>query len=78
MGRELAQIARRIEHRISGAATETMEQQKTQILRINANEATLNAQLVQNIASFTQNYINLTCESAPAKQALPTVKRKSS
>ena len=48
----MAQIALRIEDRISRAATETMEQQKTQILRINANEATLNAQLVQNIASF--------------------------
>ena len=31
MGRELAQIALRIEDRISRAATETMEQQKTQI-----------------------------------------------
>jgi len=59
MGRELAQIALRTEDRISRAATETMEQQKTQILRINANEATLNAQLVQNIASLPQNYHNL-------------------
>ena len=45
MGRELAQIALRIEDRISLAATETMEQQKTQILRIKANEATLKAKL---------------------------------
>ena len=62
MGRELAQIAVRIEYRISRAATETMEQQKTQILRVNANEATLNAQLIQNIASFSENYhdLNLT------------------
>ena len=45
MGRELAQIAVRIEDRISRAATETMEQQKTQILRIKANEATLKAKL---------------------------------
>ena len=52
MGRELAQISVRIGGRISRAATETMEQQKTQILRINANEATFNAQLVQNIVSF--------------------------
>ena len=57
MGCELAQIALRIEDRISRAATETMEQQKTQILRINANEATLNAQLVQSIASFSENYL---------------------
>ncbi len=52
MGRELAQIALQIEDRISRSAMETMEQQKTQIPRINANEATLNAQLVQNITSF--------------------------
>ena len=65
MGRELAQIALQIEDRISRSATETMEQQKTQILRINANEATLNAQLVQNIASFSENYhdLNLTLSS---------------
>ena len=37
MGRELAQIAVRIEDHISREATETMEQQKTQILRIKAN-----------------------------------------
>ena len=54
-GRELAQIALRIEDRILPAATETMEQQETQILRINANEAMLKAQLVQNIASFSQS-----------------------
>jgi len=59
MGRELAQIAVRIEDRISRAATETMEQQKTQILRIKANEATLKAKLVQTITSFPQNYHNL-------------------
>ena len=71
MGRELAQIALRIEDRISRAATETMEQQKTQILRINANEATLNAQLVQNIASFSENYhdLNLTLSSRQASLA---------
>ena len=71
MGRELAQIALRTEDRISRAATETMEQQKTQILRINANEATLNAQLVQNIASFPQNYhnLNLTLSSRQASGA---------
>ena len=45
-----------------------MEQQKTQILRINAKEATLNAQLVQNIASFSENYhdLNLTLSSRQA------------
>ena len=59
MGRELAQIALRTEDRISRAATETMEQQKTQILRIKANEATLKAKLVQTITSFPQNYHNL-------------------
>ena len=71
MGRELAQIALRIEDRISRAATETMEQQKAQILRINANEATLNAQLVQNIASFSENYhdLNLTLSSRQASLA---------
>ena len=71
MGRELAQIALRTEDRISRAATETMEQQKTQILRINANEATLNAQLVQNIASLPQNYhnLNLTLSSRQASRA---------
>lgn len=71
MGRELAQIAVRIEDRISRAATETMEQQKTQILRIKANEATLNAQVVQNIASFPQNYhnLNLTLSSRQASLA---------
>lgn len=71
MGRELAQIALRIEDRISRAATETTEQQKTQILRINANEATLNAQLVQNIASFSENYhdLNLTLSSRQASLA---------
>ena len=71
MGRELAQIALRIEDRISRAATETMEQQKIQILRINANEATLNAQLVQNIASFSENYhnLNLTLSSHQASLA---------
>ena len=48
-----------------------MEQQKTQILRINANEATLNAQLVQNIASFSENYhdLNLTLSSRQASLA---------
>ena len=68
MGRELAQIALRIEDRISRATTETMEQQKIQILRINANEATLNAQLVPNIASFSENYhdLNLTLSSRQA------------
>ena len=71
MGRELAQIALRIEDRISRAATETIKQQKTQILRINANKATLNAQLVQNIASFSQNYrdLNLTLSSRQASLA---------
>ena len=71
MGRELAQIALRIEDRILLAATETMEQQETQILRINANEATLTAQLVQNIASFSQNYhnLNLTLSSRQASLA---------
>ena len=71
MGRELAQIAVRIEYRISRAATETMEQQKTQILRIKANKATLKAQLVQNIASFPQNYhnLNLTLSSRQASLA---------
>lgn len=71
MGRELAQIAVRIEYRISRAATETMEQQKTQILRIKANEATLKAQLVQTIASFPQNYhnLNLTLSSRQASLA---------
>ena len=71
MGRELAQIAVRIEDRISRAATETMEQQKTQILRVKANEAMLNAQLVQNIASFPQNYhnLNLTLSSRQASLA---------
>ena len=52
MGRELAQIAPRIEDRISRAATETMEQQKAQILRINANEATLNLTLSSRQASL--------------------------
>jgi len=71
MGRELAQIALRIEDRRSRAATETMEQQKTQILRINANEATLNAQLVQNIASLSEKYhdLNLTLSSRQASLA---------
>ena len=48
-----------------------MEQQKTQILRINAKEATLNAQLVQNIASFSENYhdLNLTLSSRQASLA---------
>jgi DNA-binding transcriptional LysR family regulator len=71
MGRELAQIALRIEDRISRAATETMEQQKTQILRINANEATLNAQLAQNTASFSENYhdLNLTLSCRQASLA---------
>ena len=71
MGRELAQIAVRIEYLISRAATETMEQQKTQILRIKANEATLKAQLVQTIASFPQNYhnLNLTLSSRQASLA---------
>ena len=71
MGCELAQIALRIEDRISRAATETMEQQKTQILLINANETTLNAQLVQNIASFSENYhdLNLTLSSRQASLA---------
>lgn len=71
MGRELAQIALRIEDRISRAAIETMEQQKTQILRINANEATLSAQLAQNIASFSANYhdLNLTLSSRQASLA---------
>ena len=48
-----------------------MEQQETQILRINANEATLKAQLVQNIASFSQNYhnLNLTLSSRQANLA---------
>ena len=32
---------------------------ENQILRINANEATLNELIVQNIASFSQNYHNL-------------------
>ena len=55
----------------SRAATETMEQQKIQILRINANETTLNAQLVQNIASFSENYhdLNLTLSSRQASLA---------
>lgn len=71
MGRELAQIAVRIEDRISRAATETMEQQKTQILRIKANEATLKAKLVQTITSFPQNYhnLNLTLSSRQASRA---------
>ena len=71
MGRELAQIALQIEDRISRSTTETMEQQKTQILSINANEATLNAQLVQNIASFSENYhdLNLTLSSRQASLA---------
>jgi len=71
MGRELAQIAVRIEDRISRAATETMEQQKTQILRIKANEATLKAKLVQTITSFPQNYhnLNLTLSSRQASLA---------
>ena len=75
MGRELAQIALRIEDRISRAATETMEQQKTQILRINANEATLKAQLVQNITSFLRKLSRLEPNPQLAKQALPMVKR---
>ena len=71
MGRELAQIALQIEDRISRSATETMEQQKTQIMLIKANEATLNAQLVQNIASFSENYhdLNLTLSSRQASLA---------
>ena len=45
-----------------------MEEQKTRTLRINANEATLNAQLVQNISRFSQNYhdSNLTLSSRQA------------
>ena len=48
-----------------------MEQQKTQILSINANEAKLNAQLVQNTASFSENYhkLNLTLSSRQANLA---------
>ena len=71
MGRELAQIALQIGDRISRSATETMEQQKTQTMLIKANEATLNAQLVQNIASFSENYhdLNLTLSSRQASLA---------
>jgi DNA-binding transcriptional LysR family regulator len=58
LGHELTQIALQIKDRILRAPTHTMEQQKTQILRIKANEATFNAQLVQNIASFSENYHN--------------------
>ena len=70
-GTRIGPIALRIEDRISRAATETMEQQKTQIPRINANEATLNAQLVQNIAIFSENYhdLNLTLSSRQASLA---------
>ena len=44
---------------------------KAQILRINANETTLNAQLVQIIASFSENYqdLNLTLSSRQASLA---------
>ena len=59
MGRELAQIALRIEDRISRAASETMDQQKKLFLRVNASEAMLNAQLVQHIVGFSENYQNL-------------------
>ena len=71
MGRALAQIALRIEDRISHAAAEHMEEQKTQTLRINANKATLNAQIDQNISRFSQNYhdLNLTLSSRQASLA---------
>lgn len=71
MGRELAQIALRIEDRISRAASETMDHQKKLFLRVNASEAMLNAQLVRHIVGFSENYqnLNLTLSSRQASLA---------
>lgn len=71
MGRELAQIALRIEDRISRAASETMDHQKKLFLRVNASEAMLNAQLVQHIVGFSEDYqnLNLTLSSRQASLA---------